>query len=231
MTKHEYWRFLCSSPLGMGCFGLSAAAGLATGFSAGLSLGVAAGAGCLVLCSVLSLVTGLGAKAAAREEERIASARVISLLDAAGAARGRLAALRLPAGELASARDLCVLEAGRFIEACAASEKESPGASGEAAAAAPAISEALELVNAWLGELDETSIEKRFGAEDAHPLPPISPGLARGEAANQDEEARGATERVVAALKAKARALVRGRDLALGKPPAADAIAIEEELR
>jgi hypothetical protein len=173
-------------------------------------------AGSLALLALLALLTGLGPKAAAREAERLASARIAAILEAAEESRSRLAGLRLPGGELASARDLCVLEAGRFIEACVAREQESPGASGDAAAAASAVSEALGLVNAWLGELDETSIEKRFGAEDAHPLSPAS-----GDASS----------RVVAALKEKARALVRGRDLALGTPPAADSIAIEEELR
>lgn len=212
MTRRDYLRFIFLSPLGIGSLALSIAAGIGCGIAAGPLPGLAVFSGLALILGVLGLVTGLGPRSAAREQERAAAARVAQKLSSASEAMERLAALRLPQGELASARDLVVLEGGRFLEACVSRERASSGAAAEAAVSAEALRQALELVNAWLAEADESSIERRFGTADAHPL--------------SEAEARTA-----AALKDKAADLVRGRDLALGQPAAADRIAIEEELK
>jgi hypothetical protein len=211
MTIREYFRFLSRSALGLGALFLSLAAAIFL-LTGGYGF-VVAGAGFLAAVLVLvalGFVSGLGPKAAVAEGERLQERRATQRLEAGRTSLKRLSALRLPPGHVASARDLVVVEGGRFLEACA----DNAGGRGPGwdAAALAAIDEALGLVDAWLKEADESAIEKRFGSLDAHPL------------ADRDE-------RVQAALKDKAACLVKGRDLVSAEPPAADRIAIEEELK
>jgi hypothetical protein len=211
MTIREYFRFLSRSALGLAALFLSLAAAIFL-LTGGFGF-VLAGAGFLAVVTVLVLagfVSGLGPKAAAAEAERLQARKAQERIEGGRASLRRLSALRLPPGEVASARDLVALEGGRFLDTCEANS----GGRGPAwdASALAAIDEALDLVDAWLKEADETAIERRFGAEDAHPL-------ADGDA------------RVRAALKDKATLLVKGRDLVSAEPPAPDRIAIEEELK
>jgi hypothetical protein len=124
---------------------------------------------------------------------------------AARDSRARLAALRLPEGEVALARDLVVLEAGRLEESFARSSAYDPEA-------AQAVSDALDLADAWMKERDEAATERRFDLPDANPFPL-------------------AAERTAAALKRKAAVIAQGRARAAGEIPPADRVAIEEELK
>ena len=105
----------------------------------------------------------------------------------------------------AAARDLVVLEAGRYVESASATGLRDPHA-------AAALEESIALVDAWLREADETASERRFGGGDAHPFPE-------------------AAARVAAALRDKAAALVRARDAVSAGPAGADRLAAEEELK
>jgi hypothetical protein len=141
----------------------------------------------------------------AGESGRASLAKSESRLGTAADARKRLAGIRLTEPALAAARDLLVLEAGRFVEDCRLAGTYDP-------VGVEAIVDSLALVDAWLKEADESSVERRFGLADEHPFP---------EAAGRTAEA----------LRAKAALVSARRAEATGEIPGADRIAIEEELK
>jgi hypothetical protein len=113
--------------------------------------------------------------------------------------------LRLCEPELASARDLVVLEAGKLVEDCSRRGVYDPQA-------VQAVLDSVELVDAYLKEADESSTERRFSMPEAHPFP---------EAAS----------RTTQALREKATLIAERRENATGEIPGSDRIAIEEELK
>jgi hypothetical protein len=218
MRVREYARLFLGSALGMASLfvslfvGAAVALSLPPGPATRLGLGVLSGLACLGLLSALAAATGLGPRAAVREEERRDLLRAKARLGEARDARERLAALRIASEMVAEARDLVVLEAGRFIEEA---ERPAPRGGHPRAAYDPesiaAIEEALSLVDAWQREADESASERRFHSADAHAFP--------------ESEAR-----VAEALRREASALVSGRDRLAGSPSAPDVVSIEEEL-
>jgi len=220
MTLREYCRLFLGSALGIASLFVSLFGGAAAAFCLSgapairLGIGALSGLACFGLLFVLDAATGLGPRAAAREGERRDLLRAKARLGDARDARERLAALRIASEQVAEARDLVVLEAGRFIEE--AGRSASPGAGGHPRAAydpasIEAIEEALSLVDAWQREADESASERRFRSADAHVFP--------------ESEAR-----VVEALKREASALVEGRDRLAESLCAPDVVSIEEEL-
>jgi hypothetical protein len=206
MDLREFSRAYAKSPLGLG----SIVAALAAGTGAGL-LGLPAalsgliGLATLAALLAMALVFGVGQRAASGELGREAGAKASSRLAEAALARKRLAGLRLVDDGVAKARDLFVLEAGRFIEDCDRLGSYDP----EAVAA---IEDSLALVDAWLREADETSVERRFDAPDAHPFPE-------------------AAARTAASLRDKAALVAARRAAVTGEISGEDRLAIEEELR
>ncbi len=213
MRIRDYLRCFFRSAFGMAGIFLSLAGGgfVVVALSAGIVLGLAASLVSFGIIFAAGLLTGLGSKAAFAESSREAKAKAEESLVAMSEGRRRLAALRLGDAGVAAARDLVVMEAGRFLDAC-----RGPGSRGGTEVRDPAseaaIAEATEVVDAWLREADETAVERRFGTEDLHPFPK-------------------ADERVIALLKDKARVIERGIEAVSGQPPAIDTIAIEEEGR
>jgi hypothetical protein len=216
MTIRNYFRFLCHSALGLGALFLALTAGvllIAGGY--GPAIAALGFGGAVVVLVAAGFVTGLGPKAAAREGERLAALSAARKLEEGRDRLLHLSALRLADGEVAKARDLVVLEGRRFLESCPADGKGGGGREGGPSydpAALAAMGEALELVDAWLRESDESAIEKRFGSKDSHPI--------------EDGEAR-----VAVALREKAALIVKARDLVSSEIPGSDRIAIEEELK
>jgi hypothetical protein len=155
--------------------------------------------------SATALALGFGQRAAVAENDREAISKARSRLAEAADARGRLAAMRLADPGVAQARDLLVLEAGRFVEDCRRAGTYDPEG-------VEAVLDGLALIDAWLKEADESSVEKRFDLADAHPFP---------------EVARRAAE----ALRAKASLVSARRAAATGEIPGADRMAIDEELK
>ena len=206
MDKRSFLRSYVKSPLGIGSI-LAAvvvgAAALLLGLTFLLSILVAIAAFAILL--VLGLAVGAGQRAAVAETDREAGGKAAERLAQAADARKRLAALRLPPGEVATARDLLVLEAGRFVEDCGRAKTWDP----EGVAA---IIDSLALVDGWLKEADESSVERRFATPDANPFP-------------------DAARRTAQALRDKASVVTARRSAATGEMPGADRIAIEEELK
>jgi hypothetical protein len=206
MEIREFSRAFAKSPYGIG----SCLAALGFGCAAAL-LGTATALSVLVAIAsfavlvALGLATGLVQRAAVAEAGRESGAKAASRLAEAASARKRLAAMRIAHPELAAARDLLVLESGRLVEDCSRAGTWDP----EGVAA---VVDSLALVDAWLKEADESSVEKRFGLPDANPFPE-------------------AAARTAQALRDKAATIAARRAAATGELSGADRIAIEEELK
>jgi hypothetical protein len=205
MDIREFSSAYARSPLGLGSILASLAAGTAAGLlGSPLALSALVAIASFALLGCLALAFGFGQRAASGELDREAGAEAAARLGAASQARHRLASLRLAQAEVASARDLLVLEAGRLIEDCGRAGTYDP----EGVAA---VLDSLALVDAWLKEEDESSLEKRFALPGAH----LSDAAAR----------------TAQALRDKALVVAARRSAALGEIPAADRLAIEEELK
>jgi len=206
MNSRDFARRYARSPWGIGSAFLALGAGLlAAALGASPVAGMGAGVAVLGACLGLSLATGLGQKAAVVEAERDSLARASDRMRLVAEARARLEALRLPAGEVARARDLAALEAGRLGETFARSGAYDPEA-------AQAVLDCLEIVDAWMRERDQAATERRFDLPDADPFPE-------------------AERRSAAAIREKAAIVARRRAAAAGDIPPADLVAIEEELK
>jgi hypothetical protein len=206
MDARDFLRSYCRSPLGISSFFLAALVGASAGLLGMPLLPCAAlGIGCLAATLGVSLALGFGQRAASSEIERADVARNRARLATAGQARTRLASMRLGQEQVAQARDLVALEAGRFLEGCERLGAYDPEA-------AQAILDSVELVDAWLREADESAVEARFAAPDAHPFP-------------------DAAARTAAALREKAAAIAAGRERVTCEISGADRLAIEEELK
>ena len=206
MKPGQFVRASARSPLGIGVFALAIATGAGAGLM-GLNLvpSVLAGLGFLGLALVAAVAFGLMPRAAVAELDREFEERAAARLAEAAAARKRLAAMRIVDPAVAQARDLLVLEAGRLVEDCGRAHTYD-------AEAVQAVIDGPDLVDAWLKEADESSIERRFGLPDANPFP---------EAARRTAEALAAKAALVSAHRASA----------VGEISGADRIAIEEELK
>jgi len=206
MDLRDFSRAYARSPLGVGSFLAAVGSGFASAL-AGLALAAAIllGMGVFVAILAFALATGFAQKAAVSESDRDSRAAAEARLSEAASARSRLAALRLADARVSAARDLLVLEAGRFVEDCRRAGTYDP-------AGVEAIVGSLEIVEAWLEEADESSVEKRFGAAAEHPFPE-------------------AAERAADALRARADLVSERRSSATGEVSGADRLAIEEELK
>ena len=206
MKPGQFVRASARSPLGIGVFVLAIAAGAgARLLGLHLAPSVLAGLGVFGLSLIAVLALGLLPRAAVAEIDREFREKADARLAEAGAARKRLATMRIADPAVAQARDLLVLEAGRLVEDCGRAHTYDPEA-------VQAVIDGPELVDAWLKEADESSTERRFGLPDANPFP---------EAARRTAEA----------LAAKAAIVSAGRAAAVGQIRGADRIAIEEELK
>jgi len=206
MEKREYLRLWARSPVGIGSAALALAAGAAVGAAgAGLPLAILGAALAYGAALAASLVVGWGPRAAVAEAERETAAAAAARIREAAEAKRKLAVLRLADPEVAAARDLAVLEADKFLEACRSSESCDP-------VGAQAIADCVDIAGAWMREADASSTERRFGMPDADPFP-------------------DAAQRSAAALRDKA-ALISGRRSATsGEAPPSERLEIEEELR
>lgn len=219
MDIRAFARAYARSPLGIGSLLVALAAGLVV-FARGAPLGLALllAFGLFSLFSALALALGLGQRAAEGELDRERRGQAEGRLEEAAAARARLAAMRLSDAEAGKARDFLVLEAGNYVEACRREGGYDPEA-------VEAILDSLALVDAWLKEVDEASIERRFIQGAAH-------GGDQERAAHGGDQEGAATAATLArALREKA-AFVAGRRTAItGEVSATDRLEIEEELK
>jgi len=206
MDSREFFRRYARSPWGIATLFAALVAGILAGvLGAGALVSVLLGILGAGATLALGLATGRGLRSAVAEADRDSASRAAARIEAASAARARLAALRLPPGDVASARDLVVLEAGRLSETFARSGAYDPEA-------VQAVLDSLGLADAWMKERDQAATERRFNLPDADPFPE-------------------AERRTAAALRDKAALIAARRASAAGEIPSADIMAIEEELK
>jgi hypothetical protein len=206
MRAKEYLGWYAKSPL---CIG-SLAAGLVLGIglaAAGLPAAapIASALGLVALCGLFGLFSGIGPRQviSAMDAGRASEGR--KRLEGTAAAREKLGTLRLADPQVAEAAGLVALAAGEYIEACRRESADDPLA--DAAAA-----EALDVLDIYLKEADEASVEKRYKLEDADPF-------------------AQARERTVTALREKAATLRERRIQVDGGLSAAARMEIREELK
>ncbi|MCX7026710.1 MAG: hypothetical protein NT061_04285 [Spirochaetes bacterium] len=206
MQGKDYLRWYARSPLGIGSLfgGLGGCIVLAAvGFPLVLSL--LAGLGIIAAFSLVGLFTGLGPRQVVSALDAGKDAEGHRRLAEASAVRERIARLRIADPKVSEAAGLAILAAGEYLEAGRKESKDDPLADA-------ALGDCLDIVDIYLKEVDEASVEKRYRLEDADPF----------------VQAR---QRTVAALREKA-AFLRERRIQIdGGLPAVDRMEIREELK
>jgi len=163
MKLREYTRRYALSGAGAANLAVAAVAGAVLWMSASPAAGILAAVGAYAVIFVLALATGIGPKAAAAEAERRAALAGRERLEAARKDALRLSALRVPDPGIKSLVELAGLKAGSYLAACARSGSRDPRAEA-------AIADCLELADAWLKELDDSAVERRFRLPDDDPF-------------------------------------------------------------
>jgi len=134
--------------------------------AAGLALfrgrGVAVAGAAVALYAIATLLVFFSRRGAAQvvaEADQDRSASIRRKLDDAAAIRQRIAVLRLGDEDLRLAVENLLLVSGQYLEKARSSGSWSPHANDR-------IRQALEVCQIYLGEMDESSTEKRYGTAD-----------------------------------------------------------------
>lgn len=198
-------KWYARSPFGIGGGFVGLAIAVAAGV-AGLPVGIAllAGSAIVALTGIVALLSGLGPRSAVAAMDAAGAREKAKKLAMAEEAREKLGRMRIGEGKAAEAVRLVVLASGEYLDACKREAADDPLADA-------ALSEALDIVDIFLKEKDETATEKRFGLKDEDPF-------------------ADAENRVVEALKEKASILRERRIQIDGGLPAADRMAVREEI-
>ena len=163
MNRNEYYRYLLASPLGVGVTALSLVSGLGVGIGVNAGLGVVTAALAFAALGILLTMSGIGSRAATRESDRRAWAKAAVYLEAAKAHRHRLATMRLPDPEIKALLELLATRGSAYLAASEGSRSRDPMAE-------EALSDAVELADLYLKELDGAATERRYGLADADPF-------------------------------------------------------------
>ncbi len=107
-----------------------------------------------------------GAEQIVGESERDRLAAVNARIDAAAAAREKIAVLRIGEEAMRKAVELFLLVSGSYIEKCRELETYSPNANKR-------IQDVLDVCQVFLGGLDDSSTEKRYGVDDGESFPDV----------------------------------------------------------
>ena len=206
MRAKEYWSRYLKSPLGIGSIAASLVLGLGLA-AAGLpaAVPIASALGLSALCGLFGLYSGLGPRQVVSAQDAGKAAEGRRRLAEAAAVRDRISILRLNDPEVSGAAALVVLAAGEYIDAARRGSADDPLADA-------AIAEALDILDIYLKEKDESSVEKRYRLADANPFVQVG-------------------ERTVAALRDRAAVLRERRIQVDGALPAVDQMEIREELK
>jgi len=205
MLPRDYLKWYLRSPLGIG----SGFAGFVAVVAAGVAglpfwLALLSGSAIAALTGIVALLSGVGPRSVVAAMDAANAREKAKKLARAEAARERLGRMRIGEGKAAEAVHLVVLASGEYLEACKRESADDPLADA-------ALDEAIDIVDIFLKEKDETATEKRFGLKDEDPF-------------------ADAEDRVVAALKEKASILRERRIQIDGGLPAAGRMAVREEI-
>jgi hypothetical protein len=216
-----FWKltgwFFRSVPGILGTFAALATVLAASALGLGLLPALGLGVPVLAIAFLASISTKKGLKSLVDRKDGDMSLKAGKLIgEAAEAAKG-MAALRLPDPAIAKMRDALVLESGKFLEDSRArlngrEKTGDPNLPLYDPEAIQAILDAREVLDALLHELDESSSERRFGSQDAHPV-------------------ENPAERASVVLGEKTYIIRKGRDRIGGLPDFSTRLEIEEELK
>ena len=163
MDRRTYLKTLAGSPEGMACAAASVAAGAVAGFLSSAAVGAVTGAAAAVIAVSALTLSGAGSRIAARESQRRSWASARPHLEAAKAARSKLAAMRVPDAEVKAALQLVATRGAEYLAACESARSRDP-------LAEDALSESVALADIYLKELDGASTERRYGLPDDDPF-------------------------------------------------------------
>ncbi len=156
------------SPLGIGVAGgslvLALAAMLWGGVPAALSLG-----GMILLYTIASgllLLTRRGASSIVKEQDYLRFLKVSERIQEASDIRDKVSFIRIADAELAESVQYFLLVSGQYLDSCRKEHLYDPVAN-------DALSSVLSLIQGFLSESDETSVEKRFKLPDDNPVPDV----------------------------------------------------------
>lgn len=202
------------SPVGLATFGASAAAGVAAASIAGPLYGLAAGAAAYGLLFAAALKTGLLAKAAAREAERIAWLAAQEQLERARGRAELLERLRTGDDEFDAAVRAAAFAARSYVDRARREKSRDP-------LAEEAIDGAIELTELRIKARDAAGRLARFGAHGIAP-----DGEPDGAALPADEE----RSRLLAELRDRAARIEHAEFMLAGGLSRADRLSIKESL-
>jgi hypothetical protein len=132
---------------------------------AGLALGPWALAGVLVAVAAYGVVTLLlffsrrGAEQIVGESEQARLRKVREKIDTYARLRERISVLRIGDTDMAKAVEYFLLVSGAYVEACRGRELYSPQANKR-------MEDVQEICQVFLGEMDESSTDRRYGVKD-----------------------------------------------------------------
>jgi hypothetical protein len=112
-----------------------------------------------VLTTAILIFSRKGAEEIVEESEQDRKKLVTEKIETHAALRERIAVIRIADEPMRKALEYFLLESGMYIEKCRELALYSPRANKR-------IEDVLEICQAFLGELDESSIEKRYGVKD-----------------------------------------------------------------
>jgi Ca2+/Na+ antiporter len=131
----------------------------------------ASGIALLLLAAYIAAVTFLffsrkGAEQIVRESERDTLKGIMAKIDAAAAVRDKIAVLRIGDGEMRKGIEYFLLASGSYIEKCRELKTYSPNADKR-------IQDVLDVCQVFLGGMDDSSTEKRYGVDDRESFPDV----------------------------------------------------------
>ncbi len=136
---------------------------------AGLVLGPWALGGVIVVIAAYAVATLLlffsrrGAEQIVGETEQARKKKIFEKIDSYARLRDRVSYLRIGSPEMQKAVEYFLLVSGTYIEKCRELGLYSPQANKR-------MQDVLEICQAYLGELDESSSEKRYGVKDGESM-------------------------------------------------------------
>lgn len=214
MNAMVYYIHYLRSPLGLSTLGAAAAAGAAAGSIAGPLPGLAAGAAAYGLLFVAALKSGLAAKAAVREAERLAWLAAKERLERARGRAELLERLRTGDEEFDAAVRAAAFAARAYVDRARRERSRDP-------LAEEAIDGAIELTELRIKSRDAAARSARFGADGV-----ATDGEPDGAALPGDEE----RSRLLAELRDRAARIEHAEFMLAGGLSRADRLSIKETL-
>jgi hypothetical protein len=214
MNAMVYYIHYLRSPLGLATLGAAVAAGAATGSIAGALPGLATGVVAYGLLLAAALKSGLAAKAAAREAERLSWLAAKEHLERARGRAELLERLRTGDDDFDAVVRAAAFAARAYVDRARREKSRDP-------LAEEAIDDAVELTQLRIKSRDAAARSDRFGADRIAP-----DGEPDGSALPAGEERR----RLLAELRDRAARIEHAEFMLAGGLSRADRLSIKETL-